>query len=232
MESTKKIPAFIYLDKNGFYFFQDNLPTIVSMAFIETSIKDMDVINSNSLSAQIKSFVEQYQILPSTITLILSPNITFEKDIVDVPIQSRDEAIKSFVETVPFESVLSRSFPIDKGLKVIGFNEDLYLELKIAFEKIASTIENAIPYQMLGADQALMREFTKENAAQLLRKLDRLKQFSLVTTEKEKPQAPQNTKESTNTKPKTISPRLIAMAVVFVILFAILGFMIMNMGKT
>lgn len=232
MESAKKIPAFIYLDKNGFYFFQDGLPTIVSMAFLQTSVRDMDIINATSLATQIKSFADQYHIVPSNITIILSPNITFEKDIVDVPAQGRDEAVRNFIDTIPFESVLSRSFPIDKGVKVIGCNDELYVELKVAFEKVSSTIENIVPYQMLGADQALMKEFTQENATQLVRRLDRLKQFSLAVVVKEKPQTPQATKETTDSqKPKKNNTRLIVMAVIFVILFAILGYMLLNMPK-
>ena len=85
---------------------------------------------------------------------------------------------------------------------------------------------------MLGTDQGLLKEFTQENGTQLLRRLDRLRQFSLAVAVKEKPQTPQATKETTDVaKPKRNNTRLIGMVIVFVVLFAILGYMLMNMPK-
>ena len=77
MESNKKQPAILYLDKNGFYFYEVGLPSVVSLAFLATSVRDMDVINGASIMTQVKSFIEQYQIPQGIINIIVSPNITY-----------------------------------------------------------------------------------------------------------------------------------------------------------
>ena len=230
MDIGKKVPAFIYLDKNGFYFFETGQTQVLSLAFLITSVKDMDVVNGGSLMTQVKGFIDQYQIAPAQITIIYSPNISFEKDIADLSKEAQDEEVNKFLETVPFDSVLSKEYPIEKGVKVIAVNEDLYIELKMSFEKNNFVVENAVPYQLLGQDQTFIRNLTPDNAMQLVKRLDHLKQVTLLTIDKEKFQPIQmaDTKKS-DVKPKTNKKRLIAMAAVFGVLFVILGIMIVNM---
>lgn len=228
MENVKKLPAILYLDKNGFYFFEDGLPSVVSLAFLATSVRDMDVINGASIMTQVKSFIEQYKIPPGIINIIVSPNITFEKDFVDLTPEALEEKTKNFVDTIPFESVMSKKYPIDKGAKVIGWNEELYLELKMSFEKNSFIVDQVIPYQLLGTDQALIQNFNQENAVQLLRRIDHLKQFTMLTIQKEKPQVTQNSNDKKSTKPKQSKTRLYVMGGIFLILFIILGYMLLN----
>lgn len=229
MEFNKKQLAILYLDKNGFYFYETGLDSVLSLAFMQSSVRDMDVVNGASIMTQVKTFIDQNKIAPATIAMILSPNISFEKDIVGLTPDAQGEEVKKFIDTIPFESVLSKEYPLDKGVKVIGCNEDLYSELKISFEKSAFSIDSVIPYQLLASDQALLQNLTAENASQLLRRIDHLKQFTLLTLEKEKVQINQNLNAKTNQKPKTNKPRLYAMAITFIVLFAILGFMLLKM---
>lgn len=229
MEFTKKQPAILYLDKNGFYFYASDMPAMVSLAFLETSVKDMDVINPSSIMNQINSFISQYQIPPTIIMLILSPNITFEKDVVGLSIEAQAESISGFLDTVPFESVISKEYPLEKGVKVIGANDDLYQELRVSFEKAASIIDSVIPYQMLGDDQSLIRNFTTESAIQLIKRSDHLKQFTMLKTTKQKIATQNNIEEKQPSKPKANKPRLFIMAGVFILLFIVLGIMIIRM---
>lgn len=230
MEFNKKQPALLYLDKNGFYFYEPGLQGVISLAFLETSVKDMDVINGASLMNQIKGFIEQYRIIPSLITIVLSPNITFEKEIVGLPLEEQEEQIKKFIDTIPFESTLTKNYPIDKGVKVIGCNEDMFQELKISFEKSGFTIENVVPYQLLGNNQQLIKNLITENAIQFLRHVGGLRQASMLQLEKdkEKTQITPDANKNESQQPKKSRMRLYAMAVVFVILFIILGVMLLK----
>jgi len=228
METNKKQHAILYLDKNGFYFYEVGLSSVVSLAFLATSVKDMDVINGANIVTQIGSFIEQYQIPPSLVTIIVSPNITFEKDFFDLISDTLEEKIKKFIDTIPFESIMAKQYPIEKGVKVIGWNEELYLELKSSFEKYSFILDAVIPYQLLGSDQALIQNFTQDNATQLLRRIDRLKQFSMLTVQKEKLPTSSDQHDKKDTKPKKKNVRLYAMAITFVVLFAILGYMLLK----
>ena len=56
----------------------------------------------------------------------------------------------------------------------------------MAFEKNSSSVDNAVAYQMMGQDQVYIRNLTPDNAIQLLKRLDHLKQVTMLTVEKEK----------------------------------------------
>ncbi|MDO8270099.1 MAG: hypothetical protein Q7T54_05535 [Candidatus Levybacteria bacterium] len=229
MDFNKKQAALLYLDKNGFYFYTDGLPSVISLAFIDNAVRDMDVVNGASLIAQVKAFIDQYRLMPSMITIILSPNVAFEKDIAGLTREAQAEEIKNFIDTIPFESVLTRTYPIEKGVKVIGFNEDLYTELKNGFEKNSFGIDMVIPYQLLGTDQTLIKNLTTDNAAQFLKRCDHLKQYTLLITEKQKNPGPSPVTETVVQKPKKNYTRLFVMIGVFTFLFAVLGYMLITM---
>lgn len=230
MDFVKKQPGFLYLDKNGFYFFEEGLNSVISLAFLATSVRDMDVINGSALMNQIKSFIEQYKLPPSDFSVILSPNITFEKEITGISNDTAKEEVEKFVDTVPFESVIFKEYQIEKGVKIIASNDDLFRELKIGFEKFAFSVNSVIPYQMLGSDQSYIRSLTVENASQFLKRIDHLKQFTMIKNEKEHTQAIQNNNEAKTQKvSKKVNVRLFAMIGIFAFLFIILGIMILGM---
>ena len=229
MDYTKKQPAILYLDKNGFYFYTPTLPSVISLAFIESSVKDMEVINPSSILTQVRSFIDQYQIPPTSIMMILSPNITFEKDIAGLASEAQEESANTFIDTIPFESVLAKQYPIEKGVKVIGANDDLYQELRMSFEKSLSSIDCVVPYQILGSDQVLIRNFTTDSAQQLLKRIDHLKQYTMLSLPKEKTPVSKEAPAKTTTKPNQNKTRLIAMVGVFAFLFVILGIMLLRM---
>lgn len=228
MDFAKKVPGFIYLDKGGFFLFEPGLGSVLSLAFSTTSVRDMDIMNRVSLHGQIQAFIEQFQLQPGEFVIILSPNITFEKEILDQNQENTKIEVDKFIDTVPFDSVLSKEYPISKGVKVIACNNDMYLELKSAFEKNASSINFVVPYQVLGQDQALINNLTVDSASELLKKVDRLKQFSMVTQEKKEPIMATGVKKD-GTEPKKKNTKLIFMIAIFVVLFIILGIMIVNM---
>lgn len=228
MDFAKKVPGFIYLDKGGFFLFETGLGSVLSLAFSTTSVRDMDVMNRVSLHGQIQTFIQQYQIKPGDFLIILSPNITFEKEILDQDQDNIKIEVDKFIDTVPFDSVLSKEYPINKGVKVIACNNDIYLELKAVFEKNASSIDFVVPYQMLGQDQALINNLTVDSASELLKKIDKLKQLSMVIQEKKEPIILGGLQKD-EAEPKKTNTKLIFMIVIFVILFAILSIMIVKM---
>lgn len=233
MDFSKKPTALLYLDSKGFYFYEPAIANILSLTFSQTAVRDMDVIDAAELETQIKNFVTQYQVAPSSISIVLSPNLTFEKEIVGLTPEEQQETEKKFIDTIPFDDALTRSYPIPKGVKVIGCNNDLYREIKSSFVKLGFLADALIPYQFLGSDQALLQNLLVDNIATLLRKIDRYKQYNLV---QEKPKviapAPTAATAAPNTpaaKPSANKMRLYAMIGVFVVLFAILGYMLMHM---
>lgn len=231
MDFSNKKQALLYLDRNGFYFYQVGFSNIISLGFSETSVKDLDIVDDKSLENQIQAFSVQNKLVPNNITIIISPNLIFEKDILSLDPQQQKEAIEKFINTVPFNNVATYNYNFDKGIKVIGVNEDLYLAIKNGFEKIGSNVSLVLPYHSLGSDAALLNNFTVANISQLLKRVERLRQFNLLHAKILNTQPSQTTPNSTNGKKPKINIRTIAMGGFLLVLLLVLGYMLLNLDK-
>lgn len=178
--NNRKKQAILYLDRNGFYFYEIGLLNILSLGFLETSVKNLDIMDEKSLDNQIQIFSVQNKLPQANISIVISPNIIFEKVIETMEPASQKEATDKFLSTVPFANVSSYTYNLDNGVKIIGLNEDLYLAIKNSFEKLGSTVTLVLPYQSLGPDASLLKNFTKENLTQLIKKVDRYKRQNLL----------------------------------------------------
>lgn len=241
MDTKKKQPALLYLDTNGFYFFGAGTISVISMGFLPEAVKDMDVINASSLENQIKAFSEQSNIAPSSISVIVSPNLIFEKEIQITDIEKQKAEVQHFIDNLPFENVASLTLPAEKGIKVLATNEDLFLSLNTSFLKVNSSIEIVILYNSLGADGQLINNLTPDNANMLIKKIDRLKQFNLLKQRPKTPliqQAPDESKNETQTSgistsspPKKSNTRTYVMVGFLLVLLGVLGYMLLNLNK-
>lgn len=230
MDFSNKKQALLYLDRNGFYFYESGLSNVLSLGFAETSVKNLDVVDEKSLDNQIQTFSTQAKLAPSNISIILSPNLIFEKDILILePTQQKEEADK-FINTVPFTNVASATYPISNGVKVIGVNEDLFLAVKNSFEKLGCVASLVLPYHALGPDIALLNNFTVGNVSQLMKKLDRLRPFNMLQL-KIVEQPKDSIATSPNQSPKS-NKRAILMGGFLFVLIVVLVFMLLNMNKT
>lgn len=228
MDFSKKQPALLYLDVNGFYFYESGTSSVVSMGFLPESVKDMDVINPTTLENQIKAFIEQGKITPCNISIILSPNLIFEKEILVTDVEKQKSEVQHYLENLPFENVASSNLPLEKGIKVSAVNEELFTSLHTAFNKFGSAVENVILYSSLGPDAQMINNLTPENANLLIKKMDKLKQQSLLR-QRPKPAATEEQKPSETTTKKKQSPRIYVMAVFLLVLIGVLGYMLFTL---
>ena len=125
-------------------------PKIYELRFSPSSIKDLEVVNQSELDNQIKSFVTANSLKPTPLLLVLSSQVTFEKDITPIPQASRKEIIQSFLDTVPFASISFKTFHYqDKDILVV-INRNLYDGIKHGFEALGFSVSAVIPALMLG----------------------------------------------------------------------------------
>ncbi len=228
MDFSKKQPALLYLDVNGFYFYESGTSSVVSMGFLPESVKDMDVINPTTLENQVKAFIEQGKITPCNISIILSPNLIFEKEILVTDVEKQKVEIAHYLDNLPFENVASSDTPLEKGVKVFAVNEELFTSLHTAFSKFGSAVENVILYSSLGNDAQLINNLTPENANLLIKKMDKLKQLSLLKQRPKTTPTPEQ-KPTEATAKKKQSPRIYVMAVFLLVLLGILGYMLLTL---
>jgi hypothetical protein len=134
------------------------------------------------LHAQIKAFIETNKIAPSSLIVVLAKNILFQKDFVkDQETQEQqDLAAQEFIDNVPFESVGSKIVPLEKGIRVITANADLYESVMSTFQQVGFSIQSLLPVTLFG-DEIQIERLTTESEKIFSGKSESLRKYSLVS---------------------------------------------------
>jgi len=148
----------VYLERNGFDFYENTLSAIIKYTFAQEIVKDLEIINKEQLTQQLENFITTNNLPPATVVIILGPTVLFEKDIPKNPSEATtaqekpkdDWEIQKYLDTIPFEHVSSKTYLLDNGTHVIATNRDLYDYIIHAFENHGSVIETVIPAFILG----------------------------------------------------------------------------------
>lgn len=212
----------MYINANVGYLYGDNITEVKELDLRDPNlIRDLEVVNQEQLEAKILSFVDTGKILPAGIIIVLSSAYTFDKNFENPATPQQYAQIQSFLSTVPFEDIYSRTYEVGKSSKVIAVNKSFCDALIMSFEKLKFTFYGVVPFQIV---QSFMPEFAEKVDLKLLYgKFDELKQYRVFTLEKEVAKEAENTNK-TDTKNK----RLMIFIGIFIFLLIILSVVIIN----
>ncbi|QQG40543.1 MAG: hypothetical protein HYV37_03160 [Candidatus Levyibacteriota bacterium] len=140
--------SIIYLSRQGFGYYSSS--RVLWFAFPQTSVKDLDVINKTELVNSIEMFIDKNQIAKASCFMILSEHVYFEKDYIGA-LDQQEILTQAFADTVPFENVLKKTFPIENGFKVVAANKDLCLCIRQAFWEKGFVFEAITPALIVGS---------------------------------------------------------------------------------
>lgn len=176
----------VYIQKEKFDIYSPSLGRVFEFRYVPEIIKDMEVINRVLLEDIIKLFIERSQISADNLLFVIGDNACFIKDFMPdaQTTATPQEQAKEFIDHVPFESVSSKTFAVQGGVRVFATNKDLYRSFKLAFEKLGFKVESVIPGFLIGNNMSLQPSLIPQMAAYALLKLNDLRQYNLLTEEK------------------------------------------------
>lgn len=214
--------SILYLEQNRGIFYNAEKSSMLQLDFPGDVVKDLDLLNKDKLYALIQAFVEAYQILPTSLVLLLSPTVTFDKDLTSdqtagVPDGTRPASeVQSFIDLVPFQVVLSRTFSIGEKKKIVTANKEFIDALQRGFQKFHCDISLVLPFSVI---QEIIPELENNfDLGLVLSKVDGLKQYNMLETQVVK----QNMVTGKKVMQKTESKRLYVLLGVFGILLIIM----------
>jgi len=181
--AAKKLPTgILFIDGNRIDVYNSLKNTVVSLDFPQEVIRYSEVLDREKLHAQIKSLIETNKIVPSSLIVVLAKNILFQKDFVkDQETQEQQElAAQDFIDSVPFESVGSKIVPLEKGIRVIAANADLYESIMSTFQQLGFSIQSLLPVTLFG-DEIQIERLTTESEKIFSGKSESLRKYSLVS---------------------------------------------------
>jgi len=214
----------LYLDRYSFDLYSDLLATVIRFPFDPKVIRDYDVIDKNGLVNEIKLFIQQNNLQPITLVIILSADVLFTKQITLSDPTKRQATVQSFVENVPFESVGSVNIPSADAIQIIASNKDMYDTIQQSFAASRFSVVAVAPAVVIN-DVNFSNGLTADIAPQILGMMESLQAYNFQTL----PQTVQleTTKDETTTKSETKkNVRLFLLIGVFVLLLVALGVVI------
>lgn len=199
MAATK--PGIIYILKDKFQMYSPFSNGLLEYRYPPEIIRDLDVINTDLLESQIKVFVTNNKLQPSSLIIVLADNTYFVKDFAmaapppaqppkpgqppaPMPKASLEDLkpqINLFIEHVPYENVVSREFPLKTGIRVLAVNQDMYACLKRAFELLGFKVEAVFPGMVLGNNMGAKPAMDGSLVALMQQKASSFNQFNLLT---------------------------------------------------
>lgn len=230
MDHAKRQQAILFLDRNRFDLYEGASGRVLSFPFAPDVINALEVISPSSLENQLNAFLDQNSVPPANIVMVLSPNVLFEKDIVGLEAQQQEAQSQIFLDNVPFDSLITKIIPFDKGIRISTTNKSLCDNIKSALEKKGFLIEGVAPYESLGQNLYQTANLDNQNGPAIIKMYDSIKNnsFPLVTTISQTPKknSDKTKKESDKKAPTKI--RMFLMIGVFVLLIGIMVFVIFN----
>ena len=212
----KKPAGIFYLETNRGFFYDQTLASPVAIEFPPDILMDLEVVSKKKLETAIQTFLNTYKIVPKSIVILLSPNVTFDKDFAVGTVQM-DKNIQEFLDLVPFQEYISRQSKFPGKIKLVAANRDLTDAIKDSFADMNFVVTAIIPLSF--CLEAIPQLQSNLDLALILDKAPELRAYSLTSevVVSEEAQKKKDTKDS---------KRLYGMIGILAILFLILFFVI------
>lgn len=176
---SDKKTSLILFDKNRLWLYHGTTGEIINLDFPTTVMKDMEVLNRDLFIKQFESFLSVHKVDGPRVDLIIAPSLLFSKDFPGVEEPKKEEAIKSFVDNVPFDSVAKITVHLDKVARVIVSNKDLITLIKRSLEKRKCEMLLALPATAF-TNVSVSTVLDEQTAQAILSQLDSLKSYNLL----------------------------------------------------
>jgi len=213
-----KEAVLLYIEPNRCYFQSEALPSALQLEIPWEIAHDGEIIDKEKFTSLLQTFLQTNNIAQASVGIILSPLMTFEKNLSELEPIDQASAAESFIDTIPFENVSIQHISLEQTKLVIATNKDI-IDI---YKSILST-QNCQTTLVSPASifQRLLPQLQESLDLQLmLEKLDVIRQYSFLSNQE---LHSQKTKQQ-NQKQNPL--RVIALSVVFIVLLAVLGVMI------
>lgn len=171
--------SLLYIEPTSIFFYNADLPQALVANFPLDTIQDGEVVSRDKCMQLIDSFLKTNQLLPGQIQFAISPLLTYERVLPQAENEESKIAVQSFLDVIPFETVVSLYANVNGQRWVLATNKSLLDTFKRAFEAEHWTVTSAVPVSIL---QQLVPELAQAiDFSLLLTKVDSIHQYSFLS---------------------------------------------------
>jgi hypothetical protein len=216
--------SIIFIDRTNLYYYGGNVHTVLTLPFVATVVKDIEIINPDAFEKQLDEFITKNKIEPMDLAIIFSRSSSFEK-VIPVSPQKIDIDLerKKFIENVPFEEIMDQTHSDEKGTRFIAINKEFAYLVKTIVEKHHFQIVAIASVAALTPQGDI--SFNISSAQDFFKNSSTIKQLSFPLEEN---QVVDMDLYEDAPGPKKTNKKLYLLLVFFAILIGILVFLLLN----
>lgn len=171
----------LFLRGNSIDIYEPSVPKIVTLQISNDTLSDMEIVDQKNLETLVQSILSANKFSPTQFFLVIESPL-FTKEFPTIKQDQTVSAIEAFLDSVPFENVLSKQISTQKGQLVIATNGGLYDGLQKAFVLASCSIECITPILSLDPRVNKEKTLTQTTAVYLSNNLQSIRQnaFSSV----------------------------------------------------
>jgi len=116
----------LFLTRGKIYLYAGS--AVMSMSFPEGAVRDVDVVNQESLTKSVTSFIQTNNLTPAQIFFVLAESACFSKDFAvnsQLSVPALEAEIQDFINSIPFESVVSKVYKTATVERAVASNQEL-----------------------------------------------------------------------------------------------------------
>lgn len=178
MEFTNKQQSFfiLYPNKGELYTSKSLTPMVID--FPNDIIEHQELINSQRLHDLIESVLAANSVVSTPLYLFLSPEVTYEDILEDIPLSLQNSEIQTFLDMVPHSQTLHRTYTLKKQTITVATNKEFCHTIVAAFSSAKLEVMAIIPLSIVYSYvPELKQEF---NFPAITRAIDDIKRYNLL----------------------------------------------------
>lgn len=222
---SKRPTGVFYIDGNAAFYFEQTLTSPVRLDIPVDIISNFELLNKKKLATLIQAFIKNYKLAPSNIVILLSVQVTFDKDFPHGSIEIQ-KSIQEFLELVPYEEILERKIISSGKTRVVATNKEICEAIKSTFIISGFLVSGIYPLSLTMESIPQLKSNLDLNL--FVSKISDLKTFNLQPVVEASYAFSSGSPSGTNSlaKEKPNKNRLYALSGLFAVLIVILGFVI------
>lgn len=215
MDFSKKQIAIFYLKKNKGILYVTNCKKPFVVEFRKDIIDNLEIIDKSKFEQLLSSVITKNELKPMNVFIILTHDITLEKELNNTPLSLQSAETEKFLDMVPFHQILTKTYNLNNKTIVVATNKDFCIDIINVFKENLFPAIGIIPLSILEEKFPLIKENFDDKF--VLKKIENLNQyfFPLGLERQEK--------ILTYKVPSLKNAQFIALIAIFVLLLIILG---------
>lgn len=146
--AAEKIPAVLFLERDRLYLFEQG--DVYTIAFPPNAVRDLDLLDPTLLAGAIEAEVKKASLPQASLIFVLSDAVLFSRDLPEERPSEREEAAKTFLDSVPFNLIVSKVYSSGSVARVVAGNGELVNAVMEVFERLGYSFEALVPSAIFG----------------------------------------------------------------------------------